>query len=74
MRFILGQKAWDCDLLGGVIQIDEAAASSIAFTTYFSCVCADSAAPNSLLSSFMHEVSCCLYLLDSFVCVRRSTE
>ena len=42
MRFISGQKACDCDLLGGVIPIEEAAASSIVYTTYFSCVCADS--------------------------------
>ena len=44
MRFISGQNVWDCDLLGGVIPIEEAAASSMAFTTYFSCVCAVSAA------------------------------
>ena len=41
--------------------MEEAAASSMAFTTYFSCV---SAASNSSLSSFMHEVRCCSYLLE----------
>ena len=46
MLFISGQKAWDCGLLGGVIPIEEAAASSMAFTTEFSCVCAVSAAWN----------------------------
>ena len=41
MRFISGQNVWDCDLLGDVIPIEEAAASSMAFMTYyFSCVCA----------------------------------
>ena len=33
MRFISGQNVWDCDLLGGVIPIEEAAASSMAFST-----------------------------------------
>ena len=63
MRFISGQKAWDCGLLGGVIPIEEAAASSMAFTTEFSCLCAVSAVSavsNSLLSSFMRDASCSL--------------
>ena len=60
MRFISGQNVWDCDLLGGVIPIDEAAASSMAFTAYFRCICVFSAASNALLSSFMREVRCCL--------------
>ena len=50
-------------MLGGVIPIEEAAASAMAFTTKFSCVCAVSAASNSLLSSVMHDISCSLYLL-----------
>ena len=60
MRFTSGQKAWDCCLLGGVIPFEEAAASSMAFTTEFSCVCVVSAVSNSLLSSFMRDVSCSL--------------
>ena len=60
MRVISGQKAWDCGLLGGVIQIEKAAASSMASTTEFSCVCAVLAVSNALLSSFMRDVSCSL--------------
>ena len=55
MRFILEQEAWDCGLLCGVIPIIEAPASSMAFTTEFSCFWVVSAALNALLSSFMYD-------------------